>query len=303
MNIQTRSMTPGAASMTAEQKAQRAGMPVNGYTRLMLGQHAGNGGDAGLPPGVQHPYVMRPHLGEILAGNFVVPQNPVRRNTGTSGIGQLRRMARLQGIGALGQDPTVDPTADGTNALDIFNAGVSVDPSQSSDPFLTVPPPTVTGGDVVGGIDANGNTIASLGGNTVTFPPGSQLIPITQNGVTVAYSTGAIPNLGIPANTIQAPVGYSGPTVLQPGQAQPAAPAGYAWATVANSAGNTLAKLLAVSQGGAAITLPNGNQLLYGSAASASTAGVAGAVSGATSSSVLLLAGAAVLVLLVMKGK
>jgi hypothetical protein len=73
--------------------------------------------------------------------------------------------------------------------------------------------------------------------------------------------------------TVSVPTGYTGQLVYPVGAATPAAPPGYQWATLANSAGNTLAKVLAISQGGTAITLPNGNQILTGSAgASASSA-------------------------------
>jgi hypothetical protein len=72
--------------------------------------------------------------------------------------------------------------------------------------------------------------------------------------------------VGVPSGGIP---GYSGPTSVAPNSATPAAPTGYQWAQMVNSSGQTLAKVLAISQGGSAITLPNGEQLLFGSATSA----------------------------------
>lgn len=63
------------------------------------------------------------------------------------------------------------------------------------------------------------------------------------------------------------PAGYSGPTQVAPGVTPPAAPAGYQWASLLNSTGQTLAKVLAISQGGSSVTLPNGTSIQYGSAA------------------------------------
>ena len=65
-----------------------------------------------------------------------------------------------------------------------------------------------------------------------------------------------------------------------------------------NASGQAIAKILTVAQGGTAITLPNGNQLLYGSAA-ASVAGVAGLSSSLNSLLPILLIGGGLL--LVMK--
>lgn len=73
------------------------------------------------------------------------------------------------------------------------------------------------------------------------------------------------------ANQVQAPAGYTGPTVVKGTAATPAAPNGYQWAQLINSSGNQLAKILTISQGGSAVTLANGNQLLYGAGSGAST--------------------------------
>jgi len=66
---------------------------------------------------------------------------------------------------------------------------------------------------------------------------------------------------------------YSGPTVLGPGSSVPAAPSGYQWASLVNASGQTLAKILAVSQGGSSLQLANGSQLVYGSPAAAAASG------------------------------
>lgn len=105
---------------------------------------------------------------------------------------------------------------------------------------------------------------------------------------------------------VSAPSGYTGATVVAPTASTPAAPSGYQWAQLVNSEGNTLAKVLTIAQGGSSVTLPNGTQLLYGSAGSAASAsGVLGALSSVTglNSSTLLLVGAGVLVFFLMEGR
>jgi hypothetical protein len=77
------------------------------------------------------------------------------------------------------------------------------------------------------------------------------------------------------------PAGYTGPTTLPAGSATPVAPNGYQWATVLNNAGNGIAKILAISQGGSTVQLPNGAQIVYGSVPGS----IAGAGSTAFSSS------------------
>lgn len=72
------------------------------------------------------------------------------------------------------------------------------------------------------------------------------------------------------------PTGYTGPTVVSASATPPAAPSGYQWATMLNSTGQTLAKVLAISQGGSSVQLPNGAQLVYGSPASAAAGSASG---------------------------
>lgn len=61
-----------------------------------------------------------------------------------------------------------------------------------------------------------------------------------------------------------APTGI--PTSAPVGQAVPAAPSGYQWVQEANASAMSLAKVLAISQGGTVMQLPNGQQIITGSA-------------------------------------
>jgi hypothetical protein len=123
-------------------------------------------------------------------------------------------------------------------------------------PPLTLPPtqtPTPYASAPAGSIcyDSGGNAVAC---SSVAAVAMESPYPVLPSGV-------GVPSGGIP--------GYSGPTSVAPNSATPAAPTGYQWAQMVNSSGQTLAKVLAISQGGSAITLPNGEQLLFGSATSA----------------------------------
>lgn len=139
--------------------------------------------------------------------------------------------------------------------------------------------------------------------------PPANVFP-TSTGVSLSS---VFSNIGVDPTTAQyaapyatAPSGYTGATVVAPTAATPAAPSGYQWAQLVNSEGNTLAKVLTIAQGGSSVTLPNGTQLLYGSAGSAASAsGVLGALSSVTglNSSTLLLVGAGVLVFFLMEGR
>lgn len=298
MNIATRSMAPGAASLPAELKAGRAGVPVSGQTRLMLSQHGGM---------VEaEPLMMRGQLsglGDILRAHFVVPQNPVvvRNSTGTSGVGRLNHVARLQGLGQddSGEDAvpfiTADPLIPDTGD-DGAGAVFSIPQGNAAVPIDSTLPSQLPAMIVGQGTDSFGNlSLTTSTGNTLSYPPGSSIVGSGSDLSVV------VPSLGIPAGVARVPAGYSGPAVVQGGAATPQAPAGYQWAAVTNQAGQTLAKVLAISQGGAAVTLANGNQLLYGSAASAATAGVAGALgsgAGITNLLPLLLIGGAVLLVM-----
>ena len=208
----------------------------------------------------------------------MVPQNPivmpnsnpvaVRVNTGGSGIGRLRRIAALQGIRGLGDvcDPT-DPEYDPTD-------------------------PSCTGADLSSGF------FGSDPNATPPIPHGNAAVPMWKPGPRVTYRFHRVRVWGG-----SGPAGYSGPAVVRSGST-PQAPAGYQWAQVTNQAGQTLAQVLAVAQGGASITLPNGNKLIYGSAASAATAGTATALANTIMSpSVLLMLGGVLVVMLMMRGR
>jgi hypothetical protein len=304
MNVATRSMAPGAASLPAELKAGRAGVAVNGRTRLLLSQH---GGTVEAEP---QPMRSTAGFGDILKARFVVPQNPVvvRNSTGASGVGRLAYIARLQGLGVvsgLGQDPCdpTDPAYDPATCADVGGTPVVMsDPIPLTLPVGNAPAPVEStlpsqlSPSIVGqSTDSFGNlSLTTSTGNVLTYPPGSS---VTGSGSNL---TVAVPSLGIPAGVVQVPQGYSGPAVVQGNAATPQAPAGYQWAQVTNAAGQTLAKVLAVAQGGAAVTLANGTQLVYGSAASAATAGVASALGTSSLSGILplLLIGGVVLLLM-----
>lgn len=101
------------------------------------------------------------------------------------------------------------------------------------------------------------------------------------------------------------PAGYSGPTSVPVGTKPPVAPSGYQWATLINQSGQQLAQILAISQGGSSIRLPNGNQLIFGSPQSAAygAAGYAGGQIGSglfsgSTGTLLVVGGLAVLLLL-----
>ena len=108
--------------------------------------------------------------------------------------------------------------------------------------------------------------------------------------------------------TIQAPV-YSAPvgvvTSVPAGQTPPQAPAGYQWVQAANGAAQSLAKVLAISQGGTVMQLPNGQQIIAGfPGANVGVLG-AGGVVGQVSAYLpyLMLAGGAVLLMSFMGGR
>jgi len=98
---------------------------------------------------------------------------------------------------------------------------------------------------------------------------------------------------------VAAPSGYTGPTVIKGTASTPAAPAGYNWATLINSSGNQLAKILTVAQGGSSQTLANGNQLLFG----AGQSNLMGSLSSSTglSSTTLIIAALGIGALLLLK--
>lgn len=137
-------------------------------------------------------------------------------------------------------------------------------------------------------------------GETFGPPPGGFVCAQDANGncTTPAVSTAS---LNVPA--LAPPPGYNGPTTLNPASPTPAAPPGYQWAQLVNQSGQTLAKVLAISQGGSSIQLPNGTQIVYGSAAAGAGAGALISTAGGLGSfgPLLLLAGGLFLVMSLRK--
>lgn len=175
--------------------------------------------------------------------------NPVRRMQALSpGYGPWpgRMQPYFRGMRGLGDDPIDTSTLPGID--------------------LTPTDATVPGGGVTTFTDpVTGQLYTNSGGDWTPF--GSTAIPFTPMAIPTSYT-------GAP------PAGYSGPTQVAPGVTPPSAPAGYQWASLLNSTGQTLAKVLAISQGGSSVTLPNGTSIQYGSAAGS----VAGAGSNAFTS-------------------
>ena len=171
--------------------------------------------------------------------------NPVRRmqasgtGYGMSGTRMQPYMVRSVRLRGLGCDPT-DPTD--TSCI----VGTDLTPTDSIAPGGSISLYTDPTTGQMYSTDANGN-VTPIGSPT-TAPFSSLSIPVSYTGTP--------------------PAGYTGPTQVAPNVTPPAAPAGYQWASLLNSTGQTLAKVLAISQGGSSVTLPNGTQLVYGSAAS-----------------------------------
>lgn len=141
-----------------------------------------------------------------------------------------------------------------------------------------VRPYMVRGMRGLGDIDCSSGTCMDTGTGLPIDTSGYQVPTDTSNtGAGIGVGTCVITNadgscgpaytpIPIPTTYTGAPpAGYSGPTQLPPGVTPPSAPAGYQWASLLNSTGQTLAKVLAISQGGSSTTLPNGTQIVYGS--------------------------------------
>lgn len=150
--------------------------------------------------------------------------------------------------------------------------------------------------------------VSTLPGVDLT-PPGSApggdftYTPLS-NVVGVDLSSGLY-NYTIPGGL---PAGYTGPTTLPAGSATPVAPSGYQWATVMNGAGQGIAKILAISQGGSTTTLPNGTVIMQGSTPGAiAGAGATGLQAqtgvGGLSLGTLGLLAAGVMLFVVMQGR
>jgi hypothetical protein len=193
------------------------------------------------------------------------PRNMVQRmkaqHSGISGLGVFPYQAIVQsggksyrlGMGrlrGLGQDDTgEDDSSIPLSSTDI-GATIPVDTSISL-PTVTLP---ATSTDIT--TEYEGSLENAIEGTGVT-------------SAAPAFSTADLQTMALNGAILSPPAGYSGPTVVAGNATPPAAPTGYQWASVVNSAGQTLAKVMAVSQGGTSVTLPNGTQLLYGSPAAA----------------------------------
>jgi hypothetical protein len=186
----------------------------------------------------------------------------------------MRGVSGWGGMQGLGQDEGVDGNDSGDTGID---SGIS-----TLNPIIPV-------------VSVDTGTIDPTTGDTVVNPGGTVVLNSSSGDIDPVLAT------EIQGYTVSVPASYTGQVAYPAGTTNlPAAPAGYQWATLANSAGNTLAKVLAISQGGTAITLPNGNQILTGSAGSS----VSNALLGTSVSSFLpwiLLAGGAFLLLQVVK--
>lgn len=226
-------------------------------------------------------------VGDIVRGAFIVPQNPVkvgmvlansnpvtiRRSTGTSGIGILRR---LQGLGQC--DPTdvvnYDPVACAAEGAALAASG---------------------------GTGSSGAVNTNTGSFLQVMPGDYQPLSETLPGLNLTFPQGTV--------ATQQPAGYTGQLTYPPGVTPPPAPGGYQWAQVLNQSGQAMAQVLAVAQGGASLRLPNGATMMYGSPQSALVAGAGGALGGAlgttigTVSPVMVIVGLAVVLMIAMGGR
>lgn len=152
---------------------------------------------------------------------------------------------RYRGMRGLGQDDGSDGGDLGmdTSVIDTGNTGI------------TLPlPGTLESGAPLPGVSQSVNTTLDALNSGTFFPAGTEPLPQLPGELTP-------------------PAGYSGPTVVSPTASAPAAQAGYQWANLLNQSGQTLAKVLAISQGGSSVQLANGTQLVYGSPAAAAAGG------------------------------
>lgn len=154
--------------------------------------------------------------------------------------------------------------------------------SESGDPldFTPIDLPTSTG-------VLTGDPLAGSGLTTSATPvtgslPGLILSTSADGGTSVLPTTAQTGG-----DFIQAPSSYSAPSgypTTYPATSQPpAAPSGYQWVQAANGAALNLAKVLAISQGGTVMQLPNGQQIISGAPGAnvgvLSSTGIAGSIS------------------------
>jgi len=139
----------------------------------------------------------------------------------------------------------------------------------------TIPIDTTAPVDTSGGIDTS-------------------LLPLPGSGSPIIAPVVAPPQTIIPAYS--APTGV--PTSVPAGTTPPPAPNGYQWIQAANNSALSLAKLIAVQNGGTIMQLPNGQQVIAGSPGANTLALGASGLSGSISTYLpyLLLAGVGLMV-------
>ena len=206
-------------------------------------------------------------------------------------------LSGLRGLWGLGQDDSGDDGGDdsgngGDTGITMNCAGPCpqnyvMDPDTcicSPLPVVTTPTPVTPPSGYTGGCPGSctGGTFMDQSSCTCV---GTSPINTLSGGASIPGYTSAVP-------------GYSGPTTYPPTGAPPSPPAGYEWATMVNASGSAIAKILTVAQGGSAVTLPNGNQLLYGSAASSVAGSLGTSFSGAAP---LILIGGAIFLFMMMR--
>lgn len=121
-----------------------------------------------------------------------------------------------------------------------------------------------------GGMNTYHAALMGLGDDTTgidTSAPGGILDPSTYtNPIDFGNTSIVLPSFDPSQYTLSnPPSGYTGPFTLPAGSATPVAPSGYQWVTAMNGAGQGIAKILAISQGGSTTTLPNGTVIMQGS--------------------------------------
>lgn len=184
-----------------------------------------------------------------------------RRGTGFASRRLQNGMRGVTGIGDDGDDTDSETGGDdsGVVAIDLpTSTGVLTgDPLAGSGLTTSATPVTGTLPGLILSTSADGGTsvlptTAQTGGDFIQAPPN--------------YS---------------APAGY--PTTYSGTTPPSAAPSGYQWVQAANGAALNLAKVLAISQGGTVMQLPNGQQIISGapgaSNLSLSAAGLTGSIS------------------------
>jgi hypothetical protein len=190
-----------------------------------------------------------------------------------------------RGLGARGRLPTViQRRGRGFGQVDLssYFDSIGTDIGSAFNNFDT----SLFGGSSIGGSLAAGDIVStSTGSSTAPYFAQFGIDPTTTAQV---------------APLVQAPAGYTGPTILKPTATAPTPPTGYQYATIINSAGNQLAKILTVASGGSSQTLANGNQLLFGAGSSGNLMGSLSSSTG-LSSSTLMIAGVALLAFVLLK--